>query len=941
LACFLLTAEGAWRKSGGLNAKLGFPPGKDGQPLKARMGRLLADLAAHPFLESTLAVFLAPFPTAYTEDEWTLIRHCFVVLREAWAELQFLFSETGQVDFVEIAQIAQQILTPDPRSEAPFDSALRIADQIHHLLIDEFQDTSRNQHQLLSNLIALWPDRTHRTCFCVGDPMQSIYGFRDAEVELFERLKSHGLDLPGYAEPFRFESITLQANFRTTPALIRDLNQHFTSIFPTPSTQTSSDDVAFTPAAPTRAENSAARAVLHLDFTLAPRADASAYPHASAETTRQLQLDRILALVRRHLAQAEGTRLVNPQVKYRIAILGRTRSSLVRVAETLGAAQIPFRAVELVPLRERPEILDALALAHAFLNPANRRAWLGILRAPWCGLSLTELHALVSADDTHILATPVPTLLESRLPLLLADNQFSPASAAAANRLARVLAEAQNRRAEAATLTLGTWLESIWKALGGPATANAEARANLDLFWKTLDTLPSGEAALLSAELDSALDGLYALPDPAASSDHGVQLMTIHQSKGLEFEIVLIPELEAATRANTPTMISWLERGLPAGPESEGPTEFLIAPIQSKGSEAGDAKRWVDRIRRERETREMRRLLYVAATRAREELHLFARPCFTPGKTGEPTLAKAGGLLATAWPAFAARIEAEFQSWLDSQSTALDAISPLALAAQAELPSAPPSTRLYRLPAHFTPTFTLLPTSRTADQPTAISDPTEQPYERTPGGLYSRLQGVAIHAILEELTRLRQTLDTPTASTALETAVPKITALIRSRGLSPSSAASLAQESLTLARNVLAHPIGDWILTHHPHASAESRWSGLITAGLSQEATATLRHLRPDRIFLAPPHPSLRTGSGNLWWIIDYKTSHTHFPSEKAAQEVARRNFLEAHRAQHAAQIEAYAQLLRGLSANHSGGPIEIRAGLFYPRLLLFDSWPI
>src|SRR6202034_203931 len=128
-----------------------------------------------------------------TDREWTLIRHCFNLLRHAAGQLQVVFAETGSVDFTEVAQIALRILAPE--DGIPSDFALRQADGIRHLLIDEFQDTSRSQHQLLSRLIAAWPEREGRSCFCVGDPMQSIYSFREAEVELFERARTHGLEI--------------------------------------------------------------------------------------------------------------------------------------------------------------------------------------------------------------------------------------------------------------------------------------------------------------------------------------------------------------------------------------------------------------------------------------------------------------------------------------------------------------------------------------------------------------------------------------------------------------------------------------------------------------------------------------------------------------------------------------------------------------------------
>ncbi len=107
---------------------------------------------------------------------------------------------------------------------------MAVADGIHHLLVDEFQDTSRRQHQLLVRLIAAWPEREGRTCFVVGDPMQSIYFFRDADAELFPRVRDNGLEMLG-DEPFTFDSVGLAANFRTAAGLVEQLNEVFENVF--------------------------------------------------------------------------------------------------------------------------------------------------------------------------------------------------------------------------------------------------------------------------------------------------------------------------------------------------------------------------------------------------------------------------------------------------------------------------------------------------------------------------------------------------------------------------------------------------------------------------------------------------------------------------------------------------------------------------------------
>src|SRR6185437_14928990 len=115
----------------------------------------------------------------------------------------------------------------------PSDAAQIVADDIHHLLIDEFQDTSRRQHEFITALIEAWPDPTDRTIFVVGDPMQSIYFFRDAEAELFRRVKERGFERSD-GEAFPLRSIALTSNFRTAKNLVSEINNAFERVFAEP-----------------------------------------------------------------------------------------------------------------------------------------------------------------------------------------------------------------------------------------------------------------------------------------------------------------------------------------------------------------------------------------------------------------------------------------------------------------------------------------------------------------------------------------------------------------------------------------------------------------------------------------------------------------------------------------------------------------------------------
>jgi ATP-dependent exoDNAse (exonuclease V) beta subunit len=909
LAALLLTDAGTFRKQ--VDKRLGFTA--DRKREKNRILELIGALAAVPGLEAALAGVRALPPVRYSEDEWKIVRACFTLLRRAAGELQIAFAEAGRVDFIEVAQIAQRVLRGE--DGLPTDAALAVSDNIRHLLVDEFQDTSRRQHQLLSNLIAAWPEREGRTCFVVGDPMQSIYFFRDADSELFPRVKSLGLEIP-HDEPLLFDFVSLTANFRTAPELVKKNNEIFVEVFAANDTS----DAAYSSAQPFPKERLSSSSPFSLHLKFAPQStyrSPSDGPQTAGTETHEEQINEIVTLIRSQMncieaAQARGE-------KYRVAVLGRAKKHLAPIAQALREAAIPFRAVELEKLATRPEILDALALARALLNPQDRVAWLGVLRAPWCGLSLGDLHTLAGCDDLELHSPPMPELLAERLPLL--SDEGRPA----ADRVLQALSAASALRASQPTAQLGSWLEAVWKRLGGAVCVDATAHANLNLLWICLDRLPNGEEDLLGPSLNAALDKLTAMPDPEASSDCGVQLMTIHKSKGLEFEVVIVPELQALGGRGIWKMLSWLERGLAQPDDSGDITEFLIAPFQRKGEERGSVKTWVDRVYRERESQEMRRILYVAATRAREELHLFARPTYKTEADGSLSLAEpANSLLATAWPALANEVRASFEEWKTANATSPsgnEQVIESIAAAESNLLIMPTEVRptlLRRLPDDYQPAPSEANAAGTHSSPTSA----QGLFPRHEGGLLSRALGTAVHSLLEELARLRTTLEWEAARLALQHFEPRVAAQVRSVGIDRPQAGQIATDALQLALNVSRDPIGSWILSPHASSASEVSWAGVVAGGL--------RTVRVDRVFRAGPTPG--SEGEDCWWIIDYKSANPANTDPATA--------LPALRTLFAPQIEAYVEILRKLYSGDAPG-CAIRAGLYYPQMLMLDWWQI
>jgi ATP-dependent exoDNAse (exonuclease V) beta subunit len=920
-ARFLVKNDGDWRSPKGLTAKNGFPPTPQGRVGKARFGDLIAKLSQVEGLCKALGAAMNLPPARFTGEDWRIVQACFTALRRASGELKVVFAEAGTADYTEVAQIAAAVLKGE--EGIPSEGALAAADNIKHLLVDEFQDTSRKQHRLLERLIAAWPDRAGRTCFVVGDPMQSIYLFREADAELFGRVERLGLEIEDDL-PMEFDAVQLTSNFRTDSGLVTTLNATFDEVF-------RADDgsgVRFARAEAARSEGHGAwegaqepRMALHVEFVPASRGGSRTSEERERKkkergAAQERQTAEIVELIQTHRDRSEETlrrdagNSCGKKEKYRVAVLGRTKKALAGVAAALREKKIPFRAVDLEHLNDRPEVMDALALGRALMNGEDRVAWLGVLRAPWCGLALDDLHAMTSSDDELLIRRPVPELITERANLLSADGQVR------VERLRRALETAPRLRFARPATQLGTWLEQMWLRVGGAACVDSAERTNLDLLWRTLDGLPDGEQDFVGPALDAALEKLHALPDPGADAECGVQLMTIHAAKGLEFEVVIVPELQAGSGRGERKMLAWMERGVLDPEAAEEPTELLIAPFQAKGAERGKAKAWVDGVHHERERQEMRRILYVAATRAREELHLFARPEYKQGADGTELCDPRESLLETAWPAFAAEIEQKFAAWKAEQEGSVEDLAAQA-ASVVQMPlrhAAETGDRrqtMRRLPANWSAAEDEVAEHATEARIAGLG----RLYERHEGGLVSRTLGRAVHLLLQLAAVLRAERTWNEVRAALYELRPRVTAEIRAAGIEAGNAARIAERALAIAVAATEDEAGQWILGQRVEAASEVRWAGL--------AGGAVRMVQADRIFRAGEVPL--SVNGDVWWIVDYKTAH----EENVDLADLRRAF--------APQLETYARVLRNLR----GAEAKVCAGLYYPRMGKLDWWGI
>lgn len=571
----LLTKNGDWRQR--WDKRQGFPSAGGNKPEAAERRRhkklmqaLSLELQQTPGLREALATLQQLPDPHYSEAEWEIVEALCDLLKLAAAELRLIFAAENRMDFIGIAEAALGALGGE---DAPTDLALSLDYQIRHLLVDEYQDISLNQYRLLRRLTREWSPNDGRSLFLVGDPMQSIYRFREAEVGLFiQTFQQRCLG------PVPLQALRLKVNFRSDAALVRWTNAGFKAILP------ARDDaltgaVSFSPAE--------ARAGGEAGGTVA------VYPLYSA--SRAAEARRVVAVIRAIKQRA-------PEDS--IALLVRSRAHLAAIIPALRAEGIAFAALEIEALGEEPAILDLLALTRAWLFPADRVAWLACLRAPWCGLGLDALFKLAHPHKSR-------TLWQCLHDAALVES-LAPAERARLRRFSAVFTGFIEERQR---LPLRQTLESLWCELGGPATLRqASELRNCETFFDLIEGLDDA-GRIEPRELEARVGRLFAAPNPSASNP--LQIMTMHKAKGLEFDHVLLPGLGRPPRAGQSELLAWL-----AGPDQQRRQQFILAPIRAAGDKQAPLYDYIRHADQVKQAYEDARLLYVAATRAKRTLHL-------------------------------------------------------------------------------------------------------------------------------------------------------------------------------------------------------------------------------------------------------------------------------------------------------------------------------
>jgi ATP-dependent helicase/nuclease subunit A len=809
----LLTAQGECRKERGINVKNGFPPSEEG---KAHKQILLDVIAAIADPQPLARIRSLPDPRNH-DEEWRIVGSLARLLQLAAAHLMTVFQEAGEVDFVEVATRALEALEDET---GPTELAMRLDYRIQHLLVDEFQDTSPAQVELLRRLTQGWEPEDGRTLFCVGDPMQSIYRFRKADVGLFLHVAQAGIG------QLALERLHLTRNNRSCPAIVDWVNQAFAQVFPLHDSVTRGA-ISYRRFAATREALPGEGVLVH------PLAVENG---AGADGMALLEALHVADLIEQERAAYPGKT---------IAVLVRARNHLEALVAEIRRNRpgLKFQAMEIEGLGGRQAVQDAMALTRAMFHRADRVNWLAVLRAPWCGLTLADMHAL-AADDRQ---ATIWRLMqdEARLARLSEDGRL---------RLQHVSKVLQESFAFQGRQSVRRWVESAWLRLGGPECLwEAGDVRDVQAYFSLIEQLDAA-GRFDPDQLESALADLYAAPD--AEADGSLQFLTMHKSKGLEFDTVILPGLHRQPKTNDASLLLWEEVQI-----DEDEPQLVAAPWVPRHLRDGMPSPYdfLRGLECERTANECARVLYVGATRAIRRLHLVGAVCLDSKEGIKPP---SGSFLELLWSA----VGAEF---VRAAETPLQNIAPAS--AGDFIP------RLIRLPQ---PAMPALLAIRDEVLPGMSFD--EDAVEVEEGSLEASC-GTLGHLYMEMIAQ-----DGPELWPAgrLHGLQPAMQAWLERAGHAPTEAEQGAVQVAAAIAAALESEDGRWILQKRLHARSELV---LSTADANRIATHIV-----DRTFV----------ENDARWVIDYKSARV----DSALVPDGLAKYAERYRP----QLERYAGLFEG-----------------------------
>lgn len=766
---FVLTKQGTPRKS--FDKNWGFRPKIDTE-VKQQVIDLIAEMGDREDCVELLKEIAVLPELSLAAEEWEGVLRLSRVLPVLAAQLLAVFQSRGMVDHTHMAMAAHAALGDEVE---PTDLAMRLDYQIQHILVDEFQDTSLTQFQLLEKLCRGWSEynfvnpTSPRTLFIVGDGMQSIYGFRYADVGLFLKAQKEGI------AQVKLEARALTQNFRTQAAVVDWVNNHFKRLVPAAADPrrgivplTKAD--AVNPAVPGQS----------VEIRIFPD-DAQREAMFVADTIRQIQGDEPDA---------------------RIAVLGRSRAAITPTSQALARAGIDIVGSDLIPYTARPAVADLVALVRWLANPADNVAFFALLRTPMVGLTMKDMgHVALLLTDTSVM--DIASSLDSLNTGISSDGRERLMHAL------NTLTWAESRRDR---LDLTVWIEQTWIKLGAKRAYQQEALHDTSALF---DQIRQQEISTNRLSVPPLLDWFERGFSKAESATARVELMTLHKSKGLEFDHVFIVGAAKTGRSGDSPLLRWYRDG------NKG--LMIAAKPQSRISDS--VYEYLAHLNKAQERQELIRLFYVGVTRAKRSCTITATQksdkAWPPERTSSfwsEFCEAAGGAII-----YEPVMEAPYDA-LSAKNTTISTLK-----------------RVRSLPPPIQPIA-------------SVSGPNASGHSAASSNLSRRCYGVALHRAVELLSEY----DSVPANCPAEVLSAVRFQLLNGSSLSLGLDQQLTSIEQSLNR-LLSDDTGRWLLSSQ-HLDARSE--------LSLWHRETQREVIIDRTFI--------DRDTKTRWVVDYKSSQPH-----------------------------------------------------------------
>lgn len=524
------------------------------------------------------------YPSPETER---LYEQILPLLREAFDAVhktyQDLLENDQALDFDDLEYRAQQLLKI-PKIREYWQGELQA------LLVDEFQDTNRRQQEIVRALTGF-----HGNLFMVGDPRQSIYRFRKADVTVFKSEEARISREQGRV-------INLQRTYRAHAPLLDATGNLLAEVINAPRPSAPDYYIPYTPMVADRVDSDSGYNSPHVEFVLGEGEDAES--------------------ARPQMAKALASRLIELKAEKQfqnwdeVALLFRASSGFPYYEEAFEDAGIPFVTVAGKGFYDRPEIRDLINILRALADPIDDLAFAGLLRSPAFGLSDAALYLLSQTGQ------PYWTALQNDAPALSSVDQLS---------VGRAREICTNLIPMVDRIPVGELLKLVvdtldYRSLLATADNKGDdlnAKASGGRLWRNVDKLLLDARKTGQVSVRAFLDTLETLNDAGAregeapaEADGCVVLMTIHKSKGLEYPVVVLADAGRMRKPSSENVYLFNEFGVTFKLEQ--------SPMLYKMAKELDV---------DQEKCEDLRLLYVALTRARSKL-LISTHCTPNKKTG-------------------------------------------------------------------------------------------------------------------------------------------------------------------------------------------------------------------------------------------------------------------------------------------------------------------